>query len=185
MNVLVLILVHHRFELWTPPAWFLERLRREFPQVHFQQFNDYREAEPYLADAEIMVTWSLRPQQLASARRLRWIHSPAAAVHALLIPELIDSDIVVTNARSVHGMVVGEHAFALLLAMARCLPSAVRYQQRHQWAQEELWAEFPRPRELAGATLGILGVGAIGVNGGYYGTIIQPRTVGLSIAKSF
>jgi hypothetical protein len=26
---------------------------------------------------------------------------------------------------------------------------------------------------------------AVGVTGGYYGTVIQPRTIGLSVAKKF
>ena len=65
---------------------------------------------------------------------MRWIHSPAAAVHLLMIPEIINSDIVVTNAASVHGPVVAEHAIAQVLALAKRLPSAVRYQQHHQRA---------------------------------------------------
>ena len=47
---------------------------------------------------------------LGLAPRLRCIHSTAAAVHQLISPELIASDVVVTNARDVHGPVVAEHA---------------------------------------------------------------------------
>ncbi len=160
--MLLLIVVHHRFELWTPPAWFGERLRSEFPQVEVRQFSDYAAAAPYLPEADAMITWSLRPEQFARARKLRWIHSTAAAVHGLMIPEVVASDVAVTNASSVHGPVVAEHAFAMLLALARRVPSAVRYQREHVWAQAHLWDEHPRPRELAGACLGLIGVGAIG-----------------------
>jgi phosphoglycerate dehydrogenase-like enzyme len=38
----------------------------------------------------------------------------------------------------------------------------VRFQQQHMWAQEMLWHLHPRPREVAGATLGLVGVGSIG-----------------------
>lgn len=69
---------------------------------------------------------------------------------------------VVTNARDVHGPVVAEHAIAVLLALAKRLPSAVRHQQQRRWAQQQLWAERPRPREVAGAVLGLVGMGAIG-----------------------
>ncbi|MFB3812751.1 MAG: D-2-hydroxyacid dehydrogenase [Terriglobales bacterium] len=158
----LVIVVQHRFELWEPPEWFAERLRREFPQVEVLQFRDYQAAEPYLPVADAMITWSLRPEQFACARRLRWIHSTAAAVHALLIPEIVASDVVVTNASSVHGPVVAEHAMAMILALARRLPSAMRYQQKRVWGQEMLWNEHPRPRELGGACLGLVGVGAIG-----------------------
>jgi len=40
----------------------------------------------------------------------------------------------------------------------------VRYQQQHVWAQEIVWRGRPRPREIAGATLGLVGLGSIGRN---------------------
>jgi phosphoglycerate dehydrogenase-like enzyme len=159
----ILIVVYHRFELWQAPPWFSERLRRDFPGVEVVQRRDYDHLEDDLRDADVAVTWSLRPEQLRAARKLRWIHSPAAAVHALLFPELVASDVVVTNARTVHGPVVAEHAIALLLALAKRLPSAFHYQQEGLWSQEQLWRESPRPREVSGATLGVVGLGSIGL----------------------
>lgn len=158
----LLTLLHHRFDLWTAPAWFSERLQREFPDIAVEQFDDYEAATPHLPTADVIVTWSLRPEQVRAARRLRWIHSPAAAVHQLMIPEIVDGDIVVTNASSVHGAVVAEHVIAVILALAKRLPSVVRYQLKHVWSQQELWKESPRPREVAGSTLGIVGLGSIG-----------------------
>jgi phosphoglycerate dehydrogenase-like enzyme len=156
------ILVQHRFELWQVPSWLPERLRVEFPQIEVDHLTSYEHAEDHLRDAEVVVTWSLRPEQVRAAKGLRWIHATAAAVHALMIPEVINSNIVVTNAGTVHGPVVAEHVLALILAMAKRLSSAVRFQQEHVWGQEQLWEERPRPREIAGATLGIIGMGAIG-----------------------
>jgi phosphoglycerate dehydrogenase-like enzyme len=158
----VLIVVYHPFELWQAPPWFSERLRQDFPGVEVVQRKDYGNIEDDLRDADVVVTWSLRPEQVRAAGKLRWIHSPAAAVHLLMIPEIINSNIVVTNAGSVHGPVVAEHVMAQVLALAKRLPSAVRYQQQHKWAQDELWHEQPRPREIAGATLGLIGLGNIG-----------------------
>ena len=158
----LLIVVHHRFELWKAPAWLADRLRREFPQVEVVHLADYEEIEEEIRDAEIVVAWSLRPEQIKHAARLRWIHSPAAAVHQLMYQELVESDIVVTNAREVHGAVVAEHVIALILALAKKLPQAVRLQRQHVWGQEVLWKDRPRVREIAGAALGLVGVGSIG-----------------------
>jgi phosphoglycerate dehydrogenase-like enzyme len=79
-----------------------------------------------------------------------------------MTPELLASDIVVTNARDVHGPVVAEHAIALAFALAKRLPQSVRYQQQKHWAQHDLWDQRLRPRELSGATMTIVGLGAIG-----------------------
>lgn len=69
----LLIIVRHRFELWQPPEWFVERLRRDFAEVKILRFQDYAQAEAELGDADVLVTWSLRPEQFARARKLRWV----------------------------------------------------------------------------------------------------------------
>ena len=109
----LLIVVHHQFDLWNVPAWFTERLSQEFPHLRITQRASYDGIEEDLRDAEIMFTISLRPEQFAATRSLRWIHAPTAAVHQLLFPELVNSDVVVTNSREVHGPVVAEHVLAL------------------------------------------------------------------------
>lgn len=158
----VLIVLKHRFALWTAPDWFAEKLRAEFPDVEFVNRKNYDTIDADIKDADVVVSWSLKPEQLVHAQRLRWIHSTAAAIHQLMIPEIIDSDIVVTNARSVHGPVVGEHVLALMFAWAKRLPSAMRMQQKHEWGQDAMTREQPPIRELRDSTLGLIGVGAIG-----------------------
>ncbi len=158
----VLIALRHPFELWNAPAWLAERLHKDYPKVEFVDLGGYEGLDKEIADAEVLFGWSLRPQQLAAAKKLHWVHSPAAAVHQLMFPEMIASNVVVTNAREVHGPVVAEHAIALVLALAKRLPSAMRSQQQRQWGQQAMWEERPRPREVQGATLGLVGLGSIG-----------------------
>src|SRR5229473_3568412 len=158
----LLIFVHHPFALWNAPAWFPARLRREFPPVDVVYLPDYKRVDAEISDAEIAITWSIRPEQIKVARKLRWIHSPAAAVHQLIFPELVNSGIVLTNAREVHGPVVAEHVIAQIFALAKKIPDAVRLQDKHQWGQQKMWAAIPRVREVAGATVGLIGLGSIG-----------------------
>jgi D-2-hydroxyacid dehydrogenase (NADP+) len=158
----LLIFVHHPFDQWNAPAWFPKRLQQEFPQVKVVNLPDYKRVDEEIVDAEIVMAWSIRPQQIAAAKRLRWIHSPAAAVNQLMFPELIDSEISLTNAREVHGPVVAEHVIALIFALAKKIPDSVRLQDKHVWGQQILWDERPRIREVAGATLGLVGLGSIG-----------------------
>jgi phosphoglycerate dehydrogenase-like enzyme len=158
----LLIVFHHRFDFWNVPLWFAERLRKEFAPLEVVRLASYEGVEKEIRDAEVVITWSLRPEQIVLARKLRWIHSPAAAVHQLLFPELVDRDIIITNGRDVHGPVVAEHVIAMILALAKKLPQASRFQHRQAWGQEELWNSYPHPREVAGATLGLVGLGTIG-----------------------
>jgi phosphoglycerate dehydrogenase-like enzyme len=158
----LLIVLHHRFDLWNAPLWFVERLVRDFPGLEITHLSNYEHIEDEIRDAEIVIAWSIRPEQFKSAKKLRWVHSPAAAVHQLMFPELIDSDVILTNAREVHGPVVAEHTIALIFALAKKIPAAVRLQLRRLWGQEQMWNRLPRPREVAGAILGLVGIGSIG-----------------------
>ena len=158
----LLIVVHHRFDLWNVPAWFEERLREDFPGLQVLVRDNYDSVHEDLQDAEVLFTISLRADQFAAAHSVRWIHAPTAAVHQFLFPELIGSDVVLTNSREVHGPVVAEHVIALMFALARKIPQSVVMQQNKVWGQGEIWREVWHPGEIAGATLGLIGVGSIG-----------------------
>ncbi|HXJ86446.1 MAG TPA: D-2-hydroxyacid dehydrogenase [Candidatus Binatia bacterium] len=157
----ILIVIHHRLDLWNTPSWFGERLGRAFP-VRVVQRNTYDGIESELQSAEVLFTLSLRPQQFEAASQLRWIHAPTAAVHQFMFPQLINSDVVLTNSTEVHGPVVAEHTIALILALAKKIPQAVLLQRKKVWGQEAMWNDGFHLREIAGATLGLIGVGSIG-----------------------
>lgn len=72
-----------------------------------------------------------------------------------------DSDIrfVLTNMAGVHAIPITEHVFGYLLAFARWLPAAYRAQRKRQWVHPVPESEI---FELAGKTMVLVGVGAIG-----------------------
>ena len=158
----ILLALHHRLEMWTIPAWFVEKLRREFPQFEITHRDTYDKLEDYVGDVEILFTLSLRPDQFKVAKKLKWLHCPAAAVHQFSFPEFVNSDVILTNGRDVHGPVVAEHVMALIFALAKNLHLSARFQQKREWGQEPVWYAKPHPRLIAGATLGLVGLGSIG-----------------------
>ena len=138
----VVIAINSPESEWRWPASATERLRQQFPGVEFAEYDSRHgvdaAARALFSGAEAVVAWQLAPELLRSAEILRWVHSPAAAVHQLLSPELVASPVMVTNGASVHAPVVAEHGLALMLALARGLPVAVRAQERKHWAAREL-----------------------------------------------
>jgi len=151
-------------DIWIAPDWFSERLRTEFPQFEVVRLQQLEELDREIVDAEIAMTVMLRPEQFRLAKKLRWIHSSAAAIHQLLFPELVNSNVLLTNGRDVHGPAVAEQAMGVIFALAKRIPQDVRFQQRRVWGQMTIWREYSGPQELAGLTLGIVGLGAIGRN---------------------
>lgn len=158
----VLIILQRRFELWDSPAWFEDRLRRDFPQLEIVRHASHEGIQKDLQEAEVVLSSALRPEEFAMAAKLQWVHCPSAAVHQFMYPAFMNSPIVLTNGSSVHGPVVAEHVIALIFALAKNIPAAVRFQEKHEWAQRAMWMGGARPREVAGATLGLVGLGAIG-----------------------
>jgi phosphoglycerate dehydrogenase-like enzyme len=175
----IAILLHDQFEMWRPPVWFVDRLRAEFAQTEVVYSASKGTDEDALRDADVMIGWALPKEQLRAAARLRWIYSITAAVDQFLYPELKQSEIVVSNAGPVHGPVVAEHAMAMVLALAKRLPSAVRYQGRRKWAMEAMWNERPRPREVRGATLVVLGLGSIGAEVASMAAALKMNVIGV------
>jgi phosphoglycerate dehydrogenase-like enzyme len=175
----IAILLHDEFEMWRPPAWFVERLRAEFSGTEVVYSANKRDDEDALRGADVMIGWALPPEQFRAAKSLRWIYSITAAVDQFLYPELISSDIAISTAGRVHGPVVAEHAMAMLLALAKRLPSAVRYQERRKWAMEAIWKEQPRPREVRGTTLAVIGMGSIGAEVASMAVALKMNVIGM------
>jgi D-2-hydroxyacid dehydrogenase (NADP+) len=147
--------------IWIIPQPFVDRIRRDFPQHHILEAWDREAIRRQLPDADAAFTPFVDRDIFPSASRLRWIQSPAVGVGGLMFPELVASNVIVTNARGIRARAIAEHVIGVTIALARQLPVAIRAQAAHRWAQEEL--EGPGAvRALHGMRLGIVGLGAIG-----------------------
>ncbi len=107
--------------------------------------------------AEIMVGWNVPREAVQHAPRLRWVHSTGAGVDRLLFPEILEREVLLTTSSGIHHWLI-EHVLAVMLALSRRLHLAMRNQIQHRWERG------PRMEgdEVAGQTLGILGLGSIG-----------------------
>ena len=84
---------------------------------------------------------------------LQWVHVNGAGCEEFLIPELIQSTIVLTNGRVIQGPEVADHALALLLTLTRNIHYVLRGSTEG----------MPRPLELRGKIATVVGVGGIGM----------------------
>jgi len=107
------------------------------------------------AEADVLVGGSLQQDVLSAAADLSLFACSYAGYEHLPLEALQDRSIAVTNAGGVHAPNAAEHAIGSLLAMVRDLPG-FRRQQR-----EREWRNVPTG-ELAGGTVLVVGMGAIG-----------------------
>lgn len=173
----ILLAVHSPFEIWTIPLEYVGRLSSAFPAHTFLHARDHAEASSMYPDADIVFAGQLTREQLAVARRLRWLHSPAAGVGGMLFPEMRASQVVITNSRGMSADTIAEHVLAVTLAIFRRLPHAFRSQSAREWAQDAIGAE--RNRLVAGAKVLVVGLGAIGSAVAHRMTLLGARVTGL------
>jgi len=115
-----------------------------------------------LPDTEIVFLWTMRSPAFDAlrnvwpeAKHLRWVHSCSAGVERLLFPELVESEVVLTNSRGVYDLPMAEYGLALMLAAAKGLPETLARQREHDW-------RFRYTETLAGKRLVVVGPGSIG-----------------------
>jgi phosphoglycerate dehydrogenase-like enzyme len=154
----VLVAIFHTTPAWHMPASYVDVLRGRFSDVLFSYADTERAMIEMAADAEIAFSSRLTPKAFRAAPNLRWVHSPAAGVGAMLFPEMKTSDVQLTNSRGMNARSAAEHVIALTFALARRLPQAFDYQRACHWGQDDM-SGLPT---LQGRTVGIIGLGAIG-----------------------
>ena len=94
---------------------------------------------------------------LPKALSLRWLQLQGAGADRW-VRALKDSDVLITNASGVHSIPISEHILALMFALARNLPFALRGQIERRWLSHSEHKVF----ELAGKSVILVGTGAIG-----------------------
>jgi len=158
MNVLVGVI--SPAPAWVMPRRYVDQLGADFPQHTFLDARDRDTLRRLLPEAEIAFTPFVDRDVFSSATRLRWVQSPAAGVGGLMFPELLASDVILTSARGIRARSIAEHVLGVTIALARLLPAALRAQAQHRWMQDELETGA---RTLKGQRMGIVGLGAIGL----------------------
>jgi phosphoglycerate dehydrogenase-like enzyme len=106
------------------PEQRFEELQRSFPSIEFVTATTPEELVAAATDAEVAIGRLSREAFLA-AKKLRWVQSSSAGVEWMRdIPELIESDVMVTNTRGAHAGTIAEHTFGMLIFLSARLGCA-------------------------------------------------------------
>ena len=134
----------------------LAELRRMATLVMGDSGRDFADAAVH---AEIVLNWSgslgLLREVFLMSPHVRWIHSRSAGLEQTLFPELIESEVILTNGSGVFSPSLGEFALAAILYFAKDFRRMIRNQVAGVWEPFDVTM-------VSGQTLGIVGYGSIG-----------------------
>ena len=145
----------------------LAELKRIAPEVFFIPVKSADEAAKEAVGADAVLGFC--SADIAKSKSLRWIQIAHAGVEKDLAPEVVSSNICVTNLQRLHGPNVADQAMALLLAAqprSRAgVPAGSCTKTGNVWPVENIWQKLKdasKADELHGKTMLIVGMGGIG-----------------------
>ncbi len=143
--------------------WYEAALRDAFGGVEIIAAASFADAEPYLAGTQVLATMGVplpgihfSAEVAARMPRLEWVQCLISG-HEHIRKALAGRDVLVTTAAGIHGPQMSEMALLHMLALARGVPAMLRNQAARTW-------ERVPQRMLASRTVGIVGMGAVGMH---------------------
>jgi phosphoglycerate dehydrogenase-like enzyme len=139
-----------------PPLQILDALLDTAKIVVGDSPDAFRAAAP---DAEVIFNWSgglpLFREVFLMCPKLRWVHSRSAGLERSLFPELVASEVPLTNGSGVFSPSLGEFTLAAILYFAKDFRRMIRNQMAGTWSQFDV-------SMISGKSVGIVGYGDIG-----------------------
>ena len=121
--------------------------------------------------AEVLLGWQPAPGLIAGMPRLRWIQGTTAGMDQWLADPGLRPDILLTCARGSHRVQMPENILATLFFLTKPLMQCALEQRESRWTRRV-------SEPLAGKTLGILGLGAIGQELARKAEALEIRVIG-------
>ncbi len=134
----------------------IQQIREVSEEVEVTTASSEGEALEIMPEVEV-VLGPTTPAMFDRGDRLRWVQNLGAGVDGVIFPKFLESDVVLTSAKGIVGIHLADHAMALLLALTRGIATAVR---KPSFSQR--WPIRAASWELAGRTMGIVGLGGTG-----------------------
>ena len=118
-------------------------------------FDRFSDAQPFLADAEVILSAS--PKFAREAPSLRWLCTPFAGNDLFLAPDAFaNPDALLSNSSGAYGVTISEHVVMVLLEILRRQPEYRSHIERREWVRR-----LPI-RSVFGSRVTLLGTGDIG-----------------------
>ncbi len=161
---------------------WLDSADRFAAAVQNSNFSDFVELALYRAHdlppdeklerADAVVCWNLPPGVVSKMKRLQWIQCQSVGVEKWLARPDLPPNLTLTGTRGVHRLQMPDTIFGSLFQVTKPFNLLRQQQQRRIWNRVS-------PPSLAGKTLGIVGLGAIGAELARKACALDMRVIGV------
>jgi len=134
-------------------AW---KLKQHYIQDEIIQTKDRNIALKEVVDSDILILNIKDEEVIENGKKLKLIQTLSSGVDYLPLDLIKSRNIILCNTAGIHSGHMSEYAISSMILLARNLHVAIRNQTKHIWNQQL------DQHEIAGSTIGILGLGSIG-----------------------
>lgn len=148
------------------------------PSVTLLPYAEDGPADPAWREAAGVLRWVAGrryAELVADGPNVRWLHTASAGVDHVLTPPVkakMSTGLVVTDSGPAFEIAIAEFVLAWMLLVARRLPELMQQQRERRW-------EALVQAELSGQTVGIIGLGPIGLGVAARAKAFGMKTLGL------
>lgn len=152
------------------------KLKNLFPEDEFIFCSNMEEAEAYLSNVEILITYGndLTEPLIQKASKLKWIMVIAAGVDQLPFEEINKRGILVTSAKGIHKAPMSEYVFFVLMLVYRKGKVLIENEKN------KIWTRDIHMEEITNKTMLIAGTGVLGREIAKIAKAFQMKIIGVS-----
>ncbi|WP_283813942.1 NAD(P)-dependent oxidoreductase [Bradyrhizobium niftali] len=134
---------------------FAKFISERFPKVRTFIAPDPERLERYIGEANALLAFNFPVQFFDKAKKLRWFQCTGAGVDSLFPIRDRLANIIVTNARGIHGDVIADYVMGGVTMLHWDFRRFLREQGARQWNSRAV-------APLADKAIGVVGLGSIG-----------------------
>ena len=139
-----------------PAAVYAAILEDQLPEWEILHPQSPADRTAAIADATVVAGKHFTAAEVAAADSLRLFSANTAGVDHLPLDAFADAGVAVTSASGVHGPNIAEYVIGYILSFMR------RHDEGRRRQEARTWRRYQAFGELAGSTVTVVGLGAIG-----------------------
>ena len=146
------ILIYHK----------INKQHKDYLTEKYNEFNiivctEKNEMKKHIEDSDILITFKFNDEMLDMAKNIKWIQALSAGVEKYPLDKIREKNVILTNGRGIHKIYMAEYAICIMIVLARNLHVIFKNNIFGKWDKNVSQGE------IYGATLGIIGLGSIGL----------------------